>query len=126
LDPFVKNKHKKEMGNTLTRLDQEEHHCMVSIGLKNEIIQLQNQLNTKDALISQTELTIQDLQNQLHLKDVVILKRDKSNSDLRNEINVLKNIITHKDNQIDEYSSILTKIRKLENEIQEVLGKRLV
>jgi hypothetical protein len=64
--------------------------------------------------------------SKLHLKDGVILKRDKSNSDLRNEINVLKNIITHKDNQIDEYSSILTKIRKLENEIQEVLGKRLV
>ena len=117
------------MGNTLTRLDQEDIESVSSVPTINElqqqIDQLQHQLNTKDALISQTELTIQDLQNQLHLKDGVILKRDKSNSDLRNEINVLKNIITHKDKQLDKYSEIVKGVSKLNNEIDMVLKERL-
>ena len=117
------------MGNTLTRLDQEGFEKVPSVlninELHQEIDQLQHQLNAKDDLISQTELTIQDLQNQLHMKDVVILKRDKSNSDLRNEITVLKNIITHKDNQLDKYSKIVKGVSKLNNEIDMVLKERL-
>ena len=118
------------MGNTLGRLDLAEnvesnyrYILLENQSLEDHVDRLEKELMTKDMTL---ESTIQDLQTQLKNKDEMLMKRDKSNSDLRNEINVLKNIITHKDNQIDEYSSILTKIRKLEKEIHEVLGRRLM
>ena len=95
--------------------------------LMKHIHSLQNQLTTKDNLLSQMESRFQE---QITIKDEIILKRHKehtqSNNDLRNEMNVMKNIIAQKDKHIEKYTDTIKRLISMHSQIQEVLRARLL